>query len=117
MFNVMYLAVVYCQLARYEYELKVQREYRVLESYDTHNKKNKNVTNNKNVTTKMLHNKNVTNLFRSLILSHINLTLQRTMKNLLSRAGFERKYFVHLSWITLATNFSWLHSLIGRAAV
>ena len=23
MFNVMYLAVVYCQLARYEYELKV----------------------------------------------------------------------------------------------
>ena len=28
-----------------------------------------------------------------------------------------RKYFVHLNWIRLATNPSWLDSSIGRAAV
>ena len=28
-----------------------------------------------------------------------------------------RKYFVHLSWIRLATNLSWLDSSIGRATV
>ena len=28
-----------------------------------------------------------------------------------------RKYFVHLSWIKLATNPSWLDSSIGRAVV
>ena len=28
-----------------------------------------------------------------------------------------RKYFVHLNWIRLATNASWLDSSIGRAAV
>ena len=92
---------------------------------------------------------------------HINLTLQRTTKNSLSRAGFElassgfetaalpielssqlglvasliqfkctkyfraigssvkssRKYFVHLNWIRLATNPSWLDNSIGRAPV
>ena len=28
-----------------------------------------------------------------------------------------RKYFVHLNWVRLATNPSWLDSSIGRAAV
>ena len=30
---------------------------------------------------------------------------------------WSRKYFVHLNWIRLATNPSWLDSSIGRAAV
>ena len=32
-------------------------------------------------------------------------------------AKLSRKYVVHLNWIRLATNPSWLDSSIGRAAV
>ena len=34
-----------------------------------------------------------------------------------TRVKSSRKYFVHLNWMRLATNPSWLDSSIGRAAV